>query len=259
MIIQDEVEDLISNYSEIEDANEKRKQIEELLDFTNHLPPEVPELSQQYVNPAIDGYLETHEYNTEDGGWTPVTDTTPIGTYQKFIPTDEAIETLCSLSPIIEIGSGNGYYSYMINENGGSCLATDSNPARFWMGSNTQFSQMDEFPFELVTSYGENNGEEWREQIILWDYVHRLTHKSVQMYPNRTVLLCHPPTDKWPQELLDMMNTGDTFVFIGEWYPGVDASPLFFYKLLTEWEEIDSFPIYNWASTHAYGFVFEKM
>lgn len=92
---------------------------------------------------------------------------------------------------------------------------------------------------------------------VPWCEVEVADHSIVEEYPNYTVMSCHPPAEKWTEELLDLIGIGQNFIFIGEWYLGMDGTPIFF-KKLTRWELVETFPVYDWKTMHASGYVFEK-
>lgn len=52
-----------------------------------------------------------------------------VETYSWAIPNDDAIEYIADLSPIVEIGAGNGYWSWLLRDEGAKVHAVDISPA----------------------------------------------------------------------------------------------------------------------------------
>lgn len=177
----------------------------------------------EYENPAISAYKENHYYSEK--GWKPVhiLDSS-IQKYTEYIPTDKAIDTIKKYSPIVEIGGGNGYWAHLLNKQGVDILCTDKTPTE-------------------------------RHK---WYPVKEKDHRAVSEHPERNVLLCHPPGFKWCEEMLSYMSNNQKLIFVGEWFPGADASPGFFKELRDQWRLIETFPVLDWATMHVKGYVFEK-
>lgn len=51
-----------------------------------------------------------------------------VETYSWAIPNSEAIEYIASNSPIVEIGAGNGYWAWLLRDEGANVFAYDVNP-----------------------------------------------------------------------------------------------------------------------------------
>jgi hypothetical protein len=92
---------------------------------------------------------------------------------------------------------------------------------------------------------------------IPWREVNIADHSVVNKYPDRTIFICHPTAEPWTENMLDMINKSQKLILVAEWYPGADATPAFYYKL-KEWDLVETFPVYDWKSQHAAGYVFEK-
>lgn len=195
-------------------------------------------------NPAIDGYLDTHEWG--DDGWEPIGDTTPLRHYPEYVPTDEAVDTLVAESPIVEIGAGNGYWAYVVNEAGGDVIPTDIHAP-------------DVDPDSYPVTHGVRPDDEDAYEMTQWAAVREHDHRGVTEYPERNVLLCHPEGLPWTEEFLGLLGDEQRLIYIGEWGMGMDATPRFFDRLRREFHLVDSFPVYNWASTNAAGYVFEPL
>lgn len=251
-------------------TEEKRKLIQEALSFDEFAPSEPLsnpcEETHNHHNPAIDAHCQALSW---DDGWTPVDETEVLTAYPEYVPTDEAIDTILEHSPILEIGAGDGYWAYVLENAGCEIIPTDMLP------SDVETPKDDAFWNQVGT--GENNfidlprtgpksvdASEWDDGVDSDDYpntpwcdVKIADHSAIKEYPQHTILSCHPEIQPWTEEMLEFMEAGQKIIFVGEWYPGADAMPMFF-KQLTEWKLLDTFPVYDWASMHVHGYVFEK-
>jgi SAM-dependent methyltransferase len=57
--------------------------------------------------------------------------------YSFAIPSDEAIDALVGISPLVELGAGTGYWAMLITQRGGQVIAVDKNPGE---GNKYQFT-----------------------------------------------------------------------------------------------------------------------
>lgn len=107
--------------------------------------------------------------------------------YSWAVPSEAAIKHLVSLSPLIEIGAGTGYWAYLIREAGGEIVA------------------FDEFPY--CNDQANNK----------WSEVLKGDENKVLDFPNHTLFLCWPP-NKSPMAYNCLKNyKGDKLVFVGEY------------------------------------------
>ena len=224
-------------------SDEQYRQVKDAVAFEQFAPTQTPAtLDSDCYNPAIEGYLDAG-LSWGDEGWEPVDETDVLRVYPEYVPTDTAIETLCEYGPLLEVGAGNGYWAHTVNENGGNCLPTDLSPEAV---STT------EFPATVTYDGTEYETKVWAD-VREYDGV-----AAVQDYPDRTVVMCHPSgATRWSEDVLAAI-TDQPFIFIGEWFPGADATPMFFKRLADDWELVETFPVYDWASMHVRGYVFEQ-
>lgn len=148
-----------------------------------------------------------------------------INEYACAIPNKIAIQILLDYSPILEIGAGNGYWSWVIEENGGSATPTDVKP---W--SNTWMDVKKEDGVEAVRKRSD-------------DY---------------TLFICYPYYGiDWDYNALREYS-GDTVIFVGEWgYRSATGSKEFFKELNQNWSETQKNELPHWGvKTSIY--VFER-
>lgn len=246
-------------------SDETRALLETTLEFDTYAvkhraenpTPNPCQKQQAYANPAVKEYCEHHPWT--EHGWGHDNGTVALTTYPEYVPTDAAIETITAYDPIIEIGAGNGYWAYVLDNAGCDIHATDKSPAphpvktTFTDAENADSLSRTEVTGETRTTQpnGKTLYEIKREN---WFNVCEATHDVIAT-DTRTVLLCHPPGDAWTEDLLKHISPDQHFIYIGQWYPGSDATPYFHYEL-TDWELLDTFPVYDWDTQHAHGYVF---
>lgn len=241
-------------------VSEQRRRVKECVQFERFVPtpvaPNPCSTTHHYENPGIELYCEQLEWG--GSGWKPVSDTSVLQeNVPEYMPTDEAIETIAEYGPVLEVGAGSGYWSYVLSEAGVDVIATDLSPpdvvvddlpAGYYDAVGT-----DEFQFISVER---SESESYQR---MWDTVHIADHSCVQSYSSHSILFCHPEGFEWTEEVLDMCHFGQELVLVAEWYPGADATPMFFKRLAENWELVETFPVYDWASMHVGGYVLRKV
>jgi len=88
------------------------------------------------------------------------------------IPNKRAIEKICELSPIVEIGAGNGYWANLVENNGGKVVCYDKKPN------------------PKKNGYSDRNSA--------FHNIKRGDESSVKLHSNKTLFLCWP--DDFNQE-----------------------------------------------------------
>lgn len=255
----DQVRDLIDGDVDAMDVSEQRRRVKDLVQFERFVPTETSPnpctTTHGYTNPGIDLYCDHLSWG--EHGWEPVDETDVLQqNVPEYMPTDAAVETLCEYGPILEIGAGAGYWAHVLSEAGCEILATDYLPPNI---------VHDDLPDEYWDAVGTEKyhfislqREERESYQRMWHTVQVADHSCVKSYPSHTILMCHPPAFDWTEEVLDYCHLGQQVAFVGEWFPGPDATPMFFKRLAEEWELVETFPVYDWASMHVGGYVFEK-
>lgn len=133
-----------------------------------------------------------------------------IDRYGFAIPSMEAIEALAALSPLLEVGSGSGYWAYEIQKAGGDCVATDNGSYR-----------------SLAASKGIHVWQPYTEILRL------LGSKAARGHPSHTLLMVWPDYNKpWPSETLAAY-TGNTVAYVGEGSGGCTGDKRF-HEILSE-------------------------
>lgn len=132
-------------------------------------------------------------------------------TYAWAVPTDDAIATIGRHGKqVVEIGSGSGYWAWMLEQAGIQVQAFDAAPQQF-----------------------------------TWHLVRRGTSADAARYPGHSLLLCWPP---WGTSMaFDTLReyTGQTVVYIGEWMMGC-ADARFFALLRADFDAVDGAELPQW-------------
>ncbi len=132
------------------------------------------------------------------------------GRYSWSVPTQQAIDLLVRLSPLVEIGAGTGYWAWMIRAAGGNIIAYDANPP------------------------GQSGENTWHtEAPTCYTHVERGSIEVLPRHNHRTLLLCWPPysNQSRPDTLADKKAhlrkcmgyqalrqwRGERVVYVGEW------------------------------------------
>lgn len=245
--LHDELQNQINSIidEDIDDSSEKYQKLKDILKWDKYVDENIdlnPKKSQLY-NPAIEFYLENIGWN--DSGWKSFSNTDNPIIYPEYIPSDKIIKYLCNEKDILEIGAGSGYWSHVINTNGGNSQPTDKYPQHQEYDEN-----IDGFPVAV------NARKEYPE--FIWSSVDEKDHTIISEYPNKDILFCHPEGFTWTEEVLKLMKTGQKLILIAAWYPSPNATPFFFKELTENWTLEKQLPVYSVESNHAQMYEFVK-
>lgn len=150
--------------------------------------------------------------------------------YSFAIPTQEAISTICSYGPAIEIGAGTGYWAWLVRQLGGDILAFDIRPPKR----------------EACPTLNRFHGNEG-----CWTEVNQGTESVIPLHPERTLLLGWPPFGE-PLALRALqLYRRDYFLYIGalpraNGWRGPMGSDAFLDELQLEWHLMKSVKLPNW-------------
>lgn len=135
--------------------------------------------------------------------------------YSYAIPTVPALQLIAKYSPIIEIGSGNGYWAAQLAALNCDILAFDSHP-----------------------------------RTECWTTVHTIQKGTISQHSDRSLFLCWPL--EFAAEALHayIKAGGQRLICIGEGVDGNCASAEFFQILAKELEHVESQPLLQWYGMH---------
>lgn len=146
-----------------------------------------------------------------------------IKKYGFAIPNLEALEYIKKYSPLLEVGSGTGYWSHELKKLNVDIIATD-------LGMWQKESQW-----------------QWEKSWVEVEQIDGV--EAVRKYPDRTLLMIWPSYNNiWAYKTLKEYQ-GKYFIYIGE-YSGCCAEENFFGLLDEEWEEIEAIRIPVWYGVH---------
>lgn len=104
-----------------------------------------------------------------------------VWAYSWAIPTREAIEVIASLSPLVELGAGTGYWAWLLRQVGADVIALDREPA----------------------------------QPPRWTEILQGDETSLEAHAGRALFLCWPPLDEPMAELA--LAGFERVAYVGEW------------------------------------------
>lgn len=135
--------------------------------------------------------------------------------------TQEAIQTVAALSPLVEIEAGRGHWQRALSTAGATVVSFDR-----WVGGISG----SDVPPEVAPVGKVLPGDE----------------RALRLHRDKTLLLVYPAPGDMAMRCLQEFR-GDTFVYVGEGRGGANASDEFFDGLDAEWDatsvlELDPFP-----------------
>lgn len=141
--------------------------------------------------------------------------------YGFSIPTKEAVETLCALSPLVEIGAGSGYWAAILTAAGADVIATD------W-GTGYPFERGEYHPILRMGAVA-----------------------AVKAHPERNVFASWPCYAKpWAGNAAKAMRPGRTLALISEGPFGCIGDDRLFARLERDFEEPVTVPSAQFPSLH---------
>jgi hypothetical protein len=266
------MERIYEQYEKIEDLSryDKRDAVRDALN-TEHYSPDgdIKQRINDVYNPAVEIYLR--EYILTKHGWKGVYGKSSVYKCPEYVPTPELIEYLSGLEGVLEIGAGNGYWSYVTKKNGGNCLPIDVRPKDVPYDClpddardiSPPFPELNvERPFfENCSTFPcsrqvEREDREYTEKV--WDEVKFGNHKYVLHSDMKHVLLCHPVKSAWVEDLLDyLIAERKNLILVAEWGPSQDATPATFLRLDRNWELKQGYNVIDWNTMDVGAYVFE--
>lgn len=142
--------------------------------------------------------------------------------YSFAVPCDEALDTLASLGPVVEMGAGSGYWAYLLRKRGVDVQAYDKSPGK-------------KNPYEFT--------KRWT------GVVHGLPGK-LKKRADRTLFLSWPDYNtSFASRCLEHYR-GDTVVYIGEGWGGCTGDDAFHQMLERDWTEAKEIRIPQWDGLH---------
>ena len=164
-----------------------------------------------------------------------------IQKYAHAIPTRSALNTIASLSPIVEMAGGTGYWASLLRAQGADVICYDKNPPGYPGGDYNHF----------------------HEGATCWAEVLQGDDAAVDSHPHHTLLLCWPPPNsEMPIRALTRYRA-EHFIYIGElpenedgyvyfthrgkpMRKGVTITPQFFADIRRGWDLLERVELPHW-------------
>ncbi|MBS1999537.1 MAG: hypothetical protein JSS86_24595 [Cyanobacteria bacterium SZAS LIN-2] len=151
--------------------------------------------------------------------------------YSYSVLSPEMLATVCGYSPLVEIGAGNGYNDWLLQQMGAEVIAFDAFPVeegQNWFFATNQFG--------MPTTRGKS-----------WTQILKGDSAVLKDYPEHTLLMVWPP--KNPMALTSLSDyPGKKLVFIG--HKKCCASSAFYKALEKDWKLEHSVETGSWDATH---------
>jgi hypothetical protein len=144
--------------------------------------------------------------------------------YAFAIPTEGALETIARRAPIVELGAGNGYWTFLLRRRGVDCVAYDLAPPDRGPNPNA---------FRPFT----------------WTRVEQGDVDVLAEHADRALFVCWPSyRDPFAARALAAYS-GSTFIYVGEPAGGHTADDAFFNLLQRAWRPVEELALPNWPGT----------
>lgn len=130
--------------------------------------------------------------------------------YSYAIPSQEAIEYISSIGPVVEMGAGTGYWAYLLRQLGTDVIAYDESPYK-------------------------NGYVDYQ-----WSEVIQGIPTVLKQHGDKTLFICWPPFDSLFASDCLKHYKGNNLIYVGEWDGGCTGDRLFFELLSEEWEEVEN-------------------
>jgi hypothetical protein len=151
--------------------------------------------------------------------------------YSWAIPTPEALSLIASFGDVVEIGSGGGYWAWMLEE---------------YFGVRVACFEAKDFR------------ERWRH--IVWKRPDYAEPEVAAQYPDRTLFMCWPPYDHpmaYRAAMAYLRAGGRRIAYVGE--PGNGCTGCRrFARLQNFLHEVADAPVLQWAGMHDHLMIYER-
>jgi hypothetical protein len=146
-----------------------------------------------------------------------------IWPYSWAVPNADAVHTIASYSPLVELGAGSGYWSWLLRQAGAKVVSLDQEPMQP--------------PKWCDVSYG--------------------TPNDVCAYQDHALLICWPPLDS--SMAFDALSCfqGSVLIYVGEWR-GRTANHQFHKVIQEEWNQQQSIVIPCWPGYSDQVLIFKR-
>ena len=157
--------------------------------------------------------------------------------YAWAVPTREAIEAIARFAPIIEIGAGAGYWTWLLRQLGVEVASFDVEPIPQKDGQHRSVSEL---RFTEVLQ-----GDE----------------QKILGYPDHTLFLCYPPTGHPVGSNCLKLYQRQHLIYVGPtWRAGQESGDLQFHATLeNEWDLAEKVEIPRYACSDDCVFIYKRL
>ena len=149
------------------------------------------------------------------------------------VPDQVALDCVASFGPVVEVGAGTGYWSWLLRQMSVDVVAYDTRP-----------------PDSTHNGYFAP---------VFWTRVELGRGQDVvQQHPDRTLLLCWPNMDDFALHTLAAYR-GNRLIYVGEGEGGCTATDDFHEELNEHWDLAAVVEIPQWPGLHDLLFVYERL
>lgn len=225
----------------------------------NNIDTKIPD---NLSNPLLNMYKRVFGINNKK--WD-----TSIESYEDllFIPSESFLEYLVT-KDILEVNAGCGYWSYIINQNGGNSTPVDTFPedipqSLFPSDHHRQSNKYNGIFWNINRPYKENfNSFPYRKKSsklkYIWTDVDVANYESIKESDKEYVLLSKFPDGNLVNKILDMIiDNNKTLILICDLNPKQYSKEQYkaLYRLDKYWTIINTYSVHNFRNTNASGHV----
>jgi len=177
------------------------------------------------------------------------------------IPNEEALNKILKLSPIIEIGSGRGYWGRLLEDMGCEIICVD-NRSHFGRWFYVKKQDMINKSFEAYRQEKNKTTPNGFENIEIKKYYKEPLFKNYKTYlrrePNRNLFLCWPPYEE-PLAYTSLKKfKGKYVIYVGEGYGGCTGCNRFHNLLEKEFDLEETVDIPQWFGIHDSMYIYKR-
>lgn len=151
--------------------------------------------------------------------------------YSYSVLSKQILDLIAAHGPLVELGAGNGYNAWLLQQMGVETIALDAFPVE--EGKNWFFSTS-------IVGLPTTNGKSWTR-------IEKGDSSSVVNYTDYTLLMCWPPQNTMAFKALSEYK-GQKIIVIGE--KTCCASKAFYKKIAKEWKLLHTGLTGSWDANH---------
>jgi hypothetical protein len=158
-----------------------------------------------------------------------------IGLFGFAVPTAKTISGIRRYGPVVEVGAGTGYWSYLLRRAGADVVVTDK-------------STIENTEYHWNIAYTQQFSRSWVSDLIVMD-----ASEAARKYCDRSLLMVWPCYNKpWGHNALKAYYKagGQTFIYVGEDSGGCTGDDNLHKYISTHWKWVETLPMKSWTGMH---------